>query len=459
MLYSHDDDTIVAQCTPVGSGAIALIKISGASAVSVANTVFMLASGKQLKDCVTHTVHFARAINACGEILDQVMVILMRAPHTFTGQDTVEITTHNNQFIIESVIQRVIACGARMAQHGEFTRRAVLHNKMDLLQAEALNELIHANTAQVVKQSLAQLEGSFSSWISSIEHQLLRLCAFSEASFEFIDEAVTFDDEIKEGMDEILTTIAHIKHTFNAQQQIRQGIRIAFIGSVNAGKSSLFNAIIRTKRSIVSPNAGTTRDTIEAGLYRNGAYWTLIDTAGLRQTNDSIEQEGIQRAHQEAGLADIIILVIDSSSLLTSTELIEYEKIYQQYRSKVVIVYSKSDRALSDSLDCFDASISLMVSSLTSYNIDTLESFLAERIATVLASAASPYLVNQRQYHLLLGLEKQLHEVQKLLVDDIAYELLSYHLQDALAHIGQITGKTVSENSMDAIFRQFCIGK
>ena len=200
MLYGHDDDTIVAQSTPVGSGAIALVKVSGSLALSVIDNVCVLASTKKLQDCPTHTVHFGRVLHENGEILDQVMVILMRGPHTFTGQDTVEITTHNNQFIIDSLIQRIIACGARMAQHGEFTRRAVLNNKMDLLQAEALYELIHANTAQVTKQSLAQLEGSFSSWISSIEHQLLSLRAFSEGSFEFIDEEITFDAQIKAGL-------------------------------------------------------------------------------------------------------------------------------------------------------------------------------------------------------------------------------------------------------------------
>lgn len=459
MLYGHDDDTIVAQATPVGPGAIALIKLSGISSIAIADMFCVLPSGKRLQECGTHTVHFARIVDGVGQVIDQVMVIIMKGSATFTGQDTVEITAHNNQFIVEEIIQRAIECGARMAQQGEFTRRSVLHNKMDLLQAEALNELIHAQTAQVVKQSLAQLEGSFSSWVASIEQQLVRVSAFSQASFEFIDEEMVFDDEIKAGIQDIITTITRIKRTFNAQQQIRQGIRIALVGSVNAGKSSLFNALIGTNRAIVSAQAGTTRDTIEAGLYKNGAHWTLIDTAGLRQTDDSIEQEGIQRAHKEAGLADIVVLVIDASSVLSPAELAEYKRLYYQYIHKSIVVYSKSDQVCTAEVAEFDPAISVAVSSVTGSHLTTLESLLAEKIAAVLAAAQSPYLVNQRQYHVLLGLEKQLQEIQGMLNGTIAYELLSYHIQDALALIGQITGKTASENSMDAIFRQFCVGK
>lgn len=459
MLYGHDDDTIVAQATPVGPGAIALIKLSGVASIAIAEGFCVLPSGKRLSECGTHTIHFARIVDEAGQLLDQVMVMVMKGPATFTGQDTVEITAHNNQFIVESIIQRAIACGARMAQQGEFTRRSVLHNKMDLLQAEALNELIHAQTAHVVKQSLAQLEGSFSSWVASIEQKLLRVSAFSQASFEFIDEEMVFDEEIKAGIQDIITTITRIKQTFTAQQQIRQGIRIAFVGSVNAGKSSLFNALIGTKRAIVSPQAGTTRDTIEAGLYKNGVYWTLIDTAGLRQTDDIIEQEGIQRAQKEAGLADIVVLVIDASSVLSSAELAEYKRLYYQYIHKSIVVYSKSDQVHIVEVAEFDPSLSVAVSSVTGAHLATLEALLTKKIATILAAAQSPYLVNQRQFHILLGLEKQLQDIQGMLTGTIAYELLSYHVQDALALIGQITGKTASENSMDAIFRQFCIGK
>ncbi|MBS1986474.1 tRNA uridine-5-carboxymethylaminomethyl(34) synthesis GTPase MnmE [Candidatus Dependentiae bacterium] len=459
MLYSHDDDVIVAQCTPTGPGAIALIRISGIQAVSVADAFCLLASGKKIADCASHTVHFARIINGAGQIIDQVMVTLMRAPKTFTGQDTVEITSHNNQFILEEILARAIAAGARMAQSGEFTRRAVLNEKMDLLQAEALNDLIHANTQQSARQALSQLEGSFSSWIASIERELLRAHALCQASFEFIDEEMTFDQPIKESLTTIVHILATIKRTFTPQQHIRQGIRIALIGSVNAGKSSLFNMLIGAQRAIVSPQAGTTRDTIEAGLYRNGAYWTLIDTAGLRHTNDAIEQEGIKRSHMQAESADIVLLVVDGSRLLNPVELAEYQLLYERYNTKSLLVFTKSDLPQISYDLTFPHQSSLRVSSVTLESLGQLEKIVNERIEQIIAQAASPYLVNQRQYHLLLGLEQQLHAIQEQLGDTIAYELLSYHLNDAFALLGEISGKSASEKAMDAIFREFCVGK
>ena len=220
----------------------------------------------------------------------------MRSPKTFTGQDTVEITCHNNQFIIEEIINLAIANGARLAQQGEFTKRAVFNGKIDLVQAEAINELIHAQTQLALKQSLAQLTGSFSHCLASLEKELLKALALSEASFEFLDEEMDFAPQIQALISSLQNTITGIKKTFNQQQQIRQGIRIAIIGSVNAGKSSLFNALLNQDRAIVSAIAGTTRDAIEAGVYTKGNYWTLVDTAGLRQTHDIIEQEGIKRS-------------------------------------------------------------------------------------------------------------------------------------------------------------------
>lgn len=459
MLYTHDDDVIVAQCTPTGPGAIALIRISGTQAVSVADAFCLLASGKKIADCTSHTVHFARIINVTGQIIDQVMVTLMRAPKTFTGQDTVEITSHNNQFIVEEILARAIGAGARMAQPGEFTRRAVLNDKMDLLQAEALNDLIHANTQQIARQALSQLEGSFSAWIASIERELLRANAFCQASFEFIDEEMTFDQPIRESLAAILHILVTIKRTFTPQQHIRQGIRIALIGSVNVGKSSLFNMLIGTQRAIVSSQAGTTRDTIEAGLYRNGAYWTLIDTAGLRHTNDAIEQEGIKRSHMQAEQADIVLLVVDGSRQLRPAEMTEYQALYERYSSKSLIVFTKSDLAQVLHSWAPHEQSPLRVSSVTLASLGKLEKVMAARIEQIIAQAASPYLVNQRQYHLLLGLEQQLHAIQEQLGDTIAYEILSYHLSDALALLSEISGKSASEKAMDAVFREFCVGK
>lgn len=459
MIYSHDDETIIAQCTPKGNGAIALLRISGIGAIDVATKISKLASGIPLKNLLTHTIHYGLIVDCAGAHLDQVMFLLMHGPKTFTGQDTVEITCHNNPFIVQSIIEQALLHGARLAKQGEFTRRAVLNNKIDVIQAEAINELIHANTQMALKKSLAQLEGSFSNWIEKIQKKLTKALAFSEASFEFIDEEMSFGPQIKDIINNALTTITSVKKTFNQQLQIRQGIRIAIIGSVNTGKSSLFNTLLNKDRAIVTNIAGTTRDSLEAGLYRDNAYWTLIDTAGLRQTHDVIEQEGIKRSHQEAQLADIILLVIDSSRALTQEEFAVYQDIAATYEHKIILVHNKSDLQSRAHTPLCDQK-TIAVSSVHKHGIELLEHAIVDKITILLQSAESPFLLNHRQYNLLLDLEKRLHSLVELLENKtIHYELLSYHLNDALAHLSELTGKTISEQGMDAVFREFCVGK
>ncbi|MDP3889414.1 MAG: tRNA uridine-5-carboxymethylaminomethyl(34) synthesis GTPase MnmE, partial [bacterium] len=326
-LLAPDQEAIIAQCTPRGSGAVALLRISGINAIEIVTRISKLTSNKTLSELPSHTIHYGFIVDNSGMHIDQVLFLLMLAPKTFTGQDSVEITCHNNPFIVEQIISLAIEKGARLADPGEFTKRAVLNNKIDLIQAEALNELIHANTQMSLKQSLSQLEGSFSNWITTIEQELFKALALCQASFEFIDEEITFDDQIKQIINKTLETITSIKNTFDKQQYIRQGIRIAIIGSTNIGKSSLFNALLQQERAIVTNIAGTTRDVIEAGAYKNGNYWTLIDTAGLRKTNNTIEQEGIKRSFEQADLADIILLVFDGSCTLTKHEQIVYQQL------------------------------------------------------------------------------------------------------------------------------------
>ena len=452
-----DQQTIIAQCTPSGSGAIALLRICGNQAVEIASFISVLASGQKLIDQQTHTIHYGSCVQVHGAIIDHVMFFLMRGPKTFTGQDTVEITCHNNPFIIEEIITRAISCGARLAQEGEFTRRAVLNKKMDLIQAEAIRELIHANTQLALKKSLSQLSGSFSNWVTQIEQQLLKALALSEASFEFIDDEITFGQEIHVGINAVIDDINTIKKTFNQQNHIRNGIRIAIIGSVNAGKSSLFNSLLNRARAIVTPIPGTTRDVLEAGMYKQGTYITLLDTAGLRQTDDIIEQEGISRAQQEAQTADIILLVYDGSQLLCEQELKEYRDLYNSYKNKVIVVQNKADLAPAD-INLFDVP-ALTISTLTKLNIEKLELVIDNKIRQLFESIESPFLLNQRHYNVLLGLEKKLITLQSMLSGSIDYELVSYEIKDVLEELTELTGKTISEQGMDAVFKQFCVGK
>ena len=383
----------------------------------------------------------------------------MRGPHTFTGQDTIEITCHNNPFIIQQILDAAIAAGARLAQEGEFSRRAVSNGKIDIIQAEAINDLIHANTQHALKQSLSQLSGSLTHWITSIETDLIKALALSEASFEFLDEEnMEFNLQIKEITATILSTIADLKITFDQQQQIRNGIRIAIIGSVNAGKSSLFNALLNKERAIVTNIAGTTRDVIEAGLYKNGNYWTLIDTAGLRTTHDIIEQMGIQKSHEEAHKADIILLVFDGSQQLTAAELLVYQELLTNYHDKIIIVASKADLPPAHTT-LADQEQTYALSSSDKTSVLALESAIEEKIAQLFNNISSPFLLNQRHFNALSTLENHLHIIMQMLIDKPHYELISYHLTDAISILSELTGKTISEAGMDAVFREFCVGK
>lgn len=462
MLQAHDEEPIIAQCTPSGSGAIALLRLTGVGAVAIADALSALPSGKKLSEASTHTIHFGYVVDRQRVHIDQVLFLLMRAPHTFTGQDTVEITCHNNAFIIQAIIGEAISHGARVAQPGEFSKRAVVNEKIDLLQAEAINELIHANTQHALKQSLAQLKGTLSCFVADIEQELVRALALSEASFEFLDEEyLEFGAQIHATVTHVRDTITNIKKQFNEQSRIREGLRIALVGSVNAGKSSLFNALLGADRAIVTPIAGTTRDVIEAGVYRNGNYWTLVDTAGIRETDDIIEQEGIRRSFDEAHRADIILAALDSSRPLTNQEQTFYEQLASTYGTKAIIVLTKSDTQAHTQFPALAGKHTLEVSTVTSHNMPALEELIEHMIGKLLGAQQScAFLLNKRHFSILLTVEQKLEELDALLhASRVPYELVSYHLNDLLATLCELTGKSVSERGMDAVFREFCVGK
>ncbi len=457
-MLSHDEDSIIAQCTASGKGALALLRISGKNVRPLVNSCAQLSSGKNLLIVPSHTIHHGWVIDDNGAHIDEVMFIVMDGPKTFTGADVIEITCHNNPFLIEAIIAQLIKKGARLAQEGEFTKRAFLHGKIDLIQAEAINELISATTQLALKKSLAQLEGSFSHWISALEQDLLRALAWCEASFEFLDEEVDFADRIAASLKEMVRKIENLKKTFDAQQQIRKGVCIVLIGSVNAGKSSLFNALLNKKRAIVTDIAGTTRDAIEASLTVKGNYWTLIDTAGLRQTDDIIEQEGIRRSHEEAHKADIIILVVDRSRATTSQEISIYQELQRKYSAKCILVHNKSDLPVHDSANALGTPAAT-VCSLTHESLGILNTLIEQKIAQLFDSLESPFLLNKRHNALLIHLEEKISKILPLLTQSVQYELISYHLNDALTLLSELTGKSISEAGLDMVFKEFCVGK
>lgn len=453
-------EAIIAQCTPKGSGAIALLRVSGPDALTIASRMSVLSSKATIDTVQSHTINVGWVVDEQGEHIDHVMFMVMHAPKTFTGEHVVEITCHNNPFIIESIVQTAIRCGARMAQEGEFTRQAYLNKKIDLLQAEAINELIHANTQQALKKSLAQLGGSLSYHITKLEEQLYAAFALSEASFEFLDDEIEFGPRIATILQAVMDEIATLKKNFDQQQHIRQGLRIALIGSVNAGKSSLFNALLGKDRAIVTNVAGTTRDVIEAGIYRDGSYWTLIDTAGLRETNDIIEQEGIRRSLHEACLADIILLIYDHSRLLEPREAATYATIIDQHADKIIVVHNKIDLPATHRLIApYEITPVINVCAQKPETVAPLKQAICKKVEKLLHNSNAPFLLNQRQFNLVLGLENKIHSIMPMLHGTAQYEIVSYHLKEALEVFAELTGKSVSERCMDAIFKEFCVGK
>ena len=295
-------EPIVACCTASGAAALALLRVSGHHAISLVSQAAQLSQRQQLEDVASHQILYGYVIDAHGSHIDQVLFLVMHAPRTFTGEPVVEITCHNNPFIIEAIIARLCKLGARHARPGEFTQRAVENGKLDLLQAEALHDLIMAPSRALAQTSLAQLEGSLSHVIATVETDLISLASLVEASFEFSEEEhidLDFDSIVRERVQTVLSTIKKTCAGQSSIAQLREGIRIALVGSVNAGKSTLLNALLGRNRAIVSDQAGTTRDSIEASISDGQYSWTFIDTAGLRET-DAIEKEGIVRTHEAA---------------------------------------------------------------------------------------------------------------------------------------------------------------
>jgi len=455
MIEVRDEETIIAQCTPSGSGAIALLRISGKKSFPIAQELSDFPSKKNLSEQKTHTIHYGLVLDRNKTTIDHVLFLLMRAPQTFTGEDTVEITCHNQSLIIEAILSEAIHHGARLAQRGEFTKRAFLNKKIDLSQAEAINELIHAHTEQALKKSLSQLEGSFSNWLTKIEEDLLQAYALCEASFEFIeDEDINFDEQIKNIIQTALKKIIELESQYQHQKNIKEGFRIALVGSVNAGKSSLFNTLIKSNRAIVTEVAGTTRDVIETGLYKNQTYITFVDTAGLRETKEKIEKEGIKRSFEEAQKADLILLLTDNSQPLTPQQEKIYQNLTNQFSSKIIPIQSKSDLN-KESLP----PESIALSTHTGDGIKEVEEHITKRLNKLLEAHQSPYLLNKRQYTLINHLKKSLTSLVKMVEKPLEHELLSIHLKDSLETLTEMSGKTLSDQSINKIFNQFCIGK
>lgn len=493
-------ETIVAQATPTGSGAIALIRVSGTASWATVDRVTKLASRKSLRESASHTIHYGTVTvpatkDSPARTLDHVLFLMMANPRTFTGEDTVEITCHNNQFIITDIINALCAVGARRARPGEFCQRAVTNGKMDLLQAEAIHELITAPSQAAVKAALAQVEGSLSQVMQTVEQQLLEVAVWVEASFEFLDEEqrdLAFEKQVRDRIAAVQTTVDEVLVNANAAQQLREGVRIALVGSVNAGKSTLLNALLGTERALVSDRAGTTRDTVEAGVTRDGYAWTFIDTAGLRRTDDSIEQAGIERSYTEAARADLVLVIVDGSREMAADEQAVYEQLLEKHGEKSLVVVTKGDKkAVAEEKDARHSRIrsgtgsgpffaqsaraidpgsshldpgsgpgkQFCISAHTNTGIADLQQELHDRVKKLHAQHDSPYLLNQRQLAVLGETKQKVDLLVQETRDVLHYELIAAQVHDALTLLTELTGHNVSEKVMDSVFKGFCVGK
>ena len=446
--------TICAISTAYGTGGIAVIRVSGEQAVPIADSLF---SGRiSLRDAKPGSVHFGRIERANGrtderakEVLDEVLCSVFRAPHSFTGEDTVEIACHGSLYIQQELLRWLIDAGCRAAEPGEFTRRAFLNGKMDLTQAEAVADLIAAQSKAEKDLALSQLRGSVSNELTALRERLLHFTSLIELELDFADhEELEFADrtELNSLAAEIETKLAALMASFRTGNAIRNGIPVAIIGAPNVGKSTLLNALLGEQRAIVSDIQGTTRDTIEDTLVIDGILFRLIDTAGLRDTNDRLENMGIERSRQAAEKAQIVIWMSDANDATSASEPLH------DIHGTVIRVRNKMDLYSGSHLEA-----GLYISAKKG-EIEPLRRELV-RIARESMQTSAVMLSNVRHYEAVSRAHEAIVRVQQGLADGLSGELLSLDLQDCLAALGEVTGQITNTEVLTNIFSKFCIGK
>ena len=446
-------DTICAVSTAAGLGAIAVLRISGENAIQISDALFhSVRKNFRLSDAETHTAHFGRIIDEEGAVLDEVLATVFRAPNSFTGEDSVEISCHGSIFIQQELLKLLLKNGCRMAEPGEFTQRAFANGKFDLSQAESIADLIASQSRASHKLAMNQMRGGFSRELQVLRDRLLTFTSLVELELDFADhEELEFADrsQLNELAQEIDRKIDRLLASFKTGNAIKQGIPVAIVGAPNVGKSTLLNALLGEERAIVSDIQGTTRDTVEDTLILGGMLFRFIDTAGLRQTNDAIESMGIERSRQAAQKAAVIIHLQDASepvSILSELQDINEKKIIQ--------VYNKVDL-----IPTFKPAEGTIAISAKSGNIDLLRQQLVDFAAEQCDMHNTVTISNTRHYEALLRTREAILRVKDGLQMQISGEFLSMDLQDCLTALGEITGQISSQEVLNNIFSKFCIGK
>ncbi|MCO5723348.1 tRNA uridine-5-carboxymethylaminomethyl(34) synthesis GTPase MnmE [Robiginitalea marina] len=465
-MLKADQDTIIALATPAGSGAIAVIRLSGPQAISLVSSCFRAASGRSLEDCPGHTIHLGNLYEG-KRLLDEVLVSVFRAPRSYTGENVVEISCHGSPYIQQEILQSFLALGCRMARPGEFTLRAFLHGKMDLSQAEAVADLIASENEASHQIALQQMRGGYSSEIRDLRDQLIHFASMIALELDFSGEDVEFADReaFRELLEKIARLLKKLIDSFAMGNVIKKGIPIAIAGQPNVGKSTLLNALLQEERAIVSDIAGTTRDAIEDEITLQGIGFRFIDTAGLRETADTIESIGIQRTYEKMEQARVLVYMVDSSALdgqgLEKARL-ESEALRAQYPGKpILLLANKKDLLSPTRQEEIGQALEgiLFISAKTGEGLEELQQRLLGFIQTGLLRNNDPIVSNSRHYEALTRALEAIHRVQEGMAEEVPTDLVSIDINQALFHLGEITGQISTDDLLGNIFSNFCIGK
>lgn len=470
---TNSEECICALATPAG-GAIGIIRLSGSEAIRLTDKVFVSVSGKQLAAAKPNTLHYGEIKDKDGHTIDDVLVSVFRAPHSYTGEDSTEISCHGSRYILQQVLQRLIEVGCRQAEPGEYTRRAYMNGKMDLSQAEAVADLIASTNKATHQMALSQLKGHFSSELTFLREKLLKMTSLLELELDFSDhEELEFADrsELRALAVEIEKKITTLAHSFETGNALKQGVPVAIVGKTNVGKSTLLNRLLHEEKAIVSNIHGTTRDVIEDTTLIDGITFRFIDTAGIRKTDDVVENIGIERTYQKMEEAKIVIWLLDAQPTEAEIEdmkeknqgkklLMVFNKIDEISFDKAVLSSDENSQT-SSSISLSDENVSILnISARTGENVSDLEQALVRAADIPEITENDVIVTSARHYEALLRADESLSRVLESMDMGKSGDIIAEDLKMVLEELGEITGGQISsQETLNNIFKHFCIGK